>query len=141
MNKNTTILLGAIAVLAIGVWAYVSMSSPSDKEFTIQSFRKSVQTQPTTIAPDWSIYWWDDDGDTASKPIIDYNSLGYCTVTFDDGYVYKWAPSENGGGTCCKITHPTGQSVCYNWREPWVTGVEYGDQPVKEEAILDGNLD
>jgi len=31
MNKNTTILLGAIAVLAIGVGAYVSMSKPTDE--------------------------------------------------------------------------------------------------------------
>jgi hypothetical protein len=41
MNKNTTILLGAIAVLAIGAGAYVSMSSPSssDKSFSTQSVR------------------------------------------------------------------------------------------------------
>lgn len=42
MNKNTTILLGAIAVLAIGAGAYVSMSSPSssDESFLTQSARR-----------------------------------------------------------------------------------------------------
>jgi hypothetical protein len=41
MNKNTTILIGAIAVLAIGAGAYVTMSSPSssDKSFSTQSVR------------------------------------------------------------------------------------------------------
>lgn len=39
MNKNTTILLSAIAVLAIGAGAYVSMSKPSQEWFSTQSVR------------------------------------------------------------------------------------------------------
>lgn len=34
MNKNTTILLGAVAIIAIGVGVYVSMSSPSNESWS-----------------------------------------------------------------------------------------------------------
>lgn len=42
MNKNTTILIGAIVVLAIGLGAYVTMYSPSssDESFLTQSARR-----------------------------------------------------------------------------------------------------
>lgn len=136
MNKNTTILLGAIAVLAIGVGAYVSMSSSTNEGFTTQSVRKS-QTQSTKTVTDWGNEdGWN--GDDVSWITIKYISGGGCFVTFDNWVTQYWHAGENWGGTCCK---PEGSTVCYNWREPWVSGVEYGDQPVKEEAILDGNLD
>ena len=53
MNKNTIILLGAIAVLAIGVGVYLRSTS-SNKSFETQSV-KEIRTQPTTTVPadDW----------------------------------------------------------------------------------------
>jgi hypothetical protein len=75
MNKNTTILLGVIAVLAIGAGAYVSMSKPSQEWFSTQSVRwgtrslaggttfqsKSATTKTTTDTSRGvpTSNWWD----------------------------------------------------------------------------------
>jgi hypothetical protein len=53
MNKNTTILIGAVAIIAIGVGAYVSMSSPSNESWSW------FKTQSVNQCPElpWAILW------------------------------------------------------------------------------------
>lgn len=137
MNKNTTILLGAIAVIAIGAGAYVSMSKPTDEWFSTQSFRKTVQSQPTTTVSDW----WNEDGGNVAGITVKHFSDGKCSVKFDDWVTFNWTTSSNGWGTCCDITQLP-RAVprwCYNWREPWVSGVDYGTQRVEEKVMAEDN--
>ncbi len=58
MNKNTTILLSAIAVIAIGIWAYVSMSSPSNKVNEEEGFKtQSVDSYLPLVINDGTRWW------------------------------------------------------------------------------------
>jgi hypothetical protein len=150
MNKNTTILLGAIAVLAIGAGAYVSMSKPTNEWFATQwvkkttSPRQTTTTNPTNTVPVWK----NEDGGNgwvAGKPIIKHNSNGKCSVTFDDWVTLNWDSSTTfAGNTCCDVTVPGwifGETNrCYTWREIWVTDVTYGGtQRVEEKVIAEDN--
>ena len=132
MNKNTTILLGAIAVLAIGAGAYMSMSKPTNEWFTTQSFRKTVQSQPTTTVTDWGN---EDDGDAAWITVKHYSNWD-CSITFDDWETMNWYTSKNQWGTCCRAC---AECTCYNWREPWVTDVTYETQPAEKKVMADEN--
>jgi hypothetical protein len=143
MNKNTTILVGAIAVLAIGVRAYVSMSSPSNEWFSTQWVKKTTSPIPPTTNPnqptsvpvgevdDWGNDDWGNDG-WGTEVSVDYYKGWTCLVAFDDGNRVSWTTSENWGGTCCKVDW-----ICYNWREPWVS-VQYGD-PMNDKKMLDAD--